>query len=62
MPSPQQPTLPFQDRIQAASAIIDSTNPDLGRFFARGGRLIIKAQRYVGGDPKSAGSFRCVGG
>lgn len=34
----------FRERIQAASAIIDSTNPDLSRFFARGGRLIMKAQ------------------
>ncbi|HSW20159.1 MAG TPA: tannase/feruloyl esterase family alpha/beta hydrolase [Ramlibacter sp.] len=34
----------FQDRIVASSAIIDSTNTDLSRFFARGGRLIIKAQ------------------
>ncbi len=32
----------YQARIQAASALIDSTNPDLSRFFARGGRLIIK--------------------
>jgi feruloyl esterase len=34
----------FKDRLVAASALIDSTNPDLSRFFARGGRLIIKAQ------------------
>ncbi|NUO72898.1 MAG: tannase/feruloyl esterase family alpha/beta hydrolase, partial [Frateuria sp.] len=34
----------FKDRILAASALIDSTNTDLSRFFARGGRLIIKAQ------------------
>ena len=33
---------PFKDRIQAASALIDSTNPDLSRFFARGGRMIVK--------------------
>ena len=32
----------FKEKIQAASALIDSTNPDLSRFFARGGRLIIK--------------------
>lgn len=32
-----------RDRIVAASALIDSTNPDLSRFFARGGRLIIKS-------------------
>lgn len=35
---------PFQDRIQAASALIDSTDPDLSAFFAHGGRLIIKSQ------------------
>lgn len=29
--------------IQAASALIDSTNPDLSRFFAKGGKLIIKS-------------------
>ena len=34
----------FKDRIVQSSAIIDSTNTDLSRFFARGGRLIIKAQ------------------
>ena len=34
----------YKDRIIEASAIIDSTNTDLSRFFARGGRLIIKAQ------------------
>jgi pimeloyl-ACP methyl ester carboxylesterase len=33
---------PFQDKIQAASNLIDSTNPDLSRFFARGGRMIVK--------------------
>jgi feruloyl esterase len=33
---------PFKDKIQKASAIIDSTNPDLSRFFDRGGRMIIK--------------------
>ncbi len=35
---------PFADKIKAAAAIIDTTNPDLSRFFARGGRLIIKVQ------------------
>lgn len=35
---------PFADKIKAASAIIDTTNPDLSRFFLRGGRLIIKVQ------------------
>jgi feruloyl esterase len=34
----------FRDHLAAASAIIDSTNTDLSRFFARGGRLIIKVQ------------------
>lgn len=33
----------FKDQIQAASALIDSTNPDLSRFFARGGRMILKS-------------------
>lgn len=33
----------YQAQIQAASAIIDSTNTDLGPFFAKGGRLIIKS-------------------
>lgn len=32
-----------RERIVAASALIDSTNPDLSRFFARGGRLIVKS-------------------
>lgn len=32
-----------RDRIQAASALIDSTNPDLSRFLARGGKLIVKS-------------------
>jgi pimeloyl-ACP methyl ester carboxylesterase len=32
----------FKDKIQAASNLIDSTNPDLSRFFARGGRMIVK--------------------
>jgi pimeloyl-ACP methyl ester carboxylesterase len=30
-------------KLQAASALIDSTNPDLRAFFARGGKLIIKS-------------------
>lgn len=37
-------TAAFQDRIVESSAIIDSMNTDLTRFFARGGRLIIKSQ------------------
>lgn len=32
-----------RERIQAASALIDSTNPDLTRFLARGGKMIIKS-------------------
>lgn len=32
-----------QARVQAASALIDSTNPDLSRFLARGGKLIVKS-------------------
>ncbi len=32
-----------RERIVAASALIDTTNPDLSRFFARGGRLIVKS-------------------
>lgn len=35
---------PFAAQIQAASAVIDSTNTDLSAFFARGGRVIIKVQ------------------
>lgn len=31
-----------KDKIQAASTLIDATNPDLTEFFARGGRIIIK--------------------
>jgi feruloyl esterase len=31
------------ERIQRASALIDSTNPDLSRFFARGGKMILKS-------------------
>lgn len=34
----------FRDRIIESSAIIDSLNTDLSRFFGRGGRLIIKVQ------------------
>lgn len=34
----------FKDRLIASSALIDTTNTDLSRFFDRGGRLIIKAQ------------------
>lgn len=33
---------PFKDKIQAASSILDSTNTDLSKFFARGGRMIVK--------------------
>lgn len=32
-----------RERIVAASRLIDSTNPDLGAFFARGGKLIVKS-------------------
>ena len=32
-----------REKIQAASRLIDSTNPDLSAFFARGGRLIVKS-------------------
>ena len=32
-----------RERIVAASKLLDSTNPDLGAFFARGGKLIVKA-------------------
>jgi S-formylglutathione hydrolase FrmB len=35
---------PFAAQIQAASALIDSTNTDLSEFFAHGGRVIIKMQ------------------
>jgi hypothetical protein len=34
----------FVNQLLAASAVIDSTNPDLSAFFAHGGRLIIKTQ------------------
>jgi feruloyl esterase len=33
----------YRKRIVAASRLIDSTNPDLSRFFARGGKLIVKS-------------------
>lgn len=33
----------FPDRIRHLSALLDSTDPDLSAFFARGGRLILKA-------------------
>ena len=32
----------FATRVQQTSALIDSTNPDLSAFFARGGKLIIR--------------------
>jgi feruloyl esterase len=32
----------FQQRIQEVSALMDSTNPDLSAFYARGGKLIIR--------------------
>lgn len=32
----------FAARVQQTSALIDSTNPDLSAFFARGGKLIIR--------------------
>jgi feruloyl esterase len=32
----------FVSRVQATSALIDSTNPDLSAFLARGGKLIIR--------------------
>lgn len=32
----------FTTRVQQTSALIDSTNPDLSAFFARGGKLIIR--------------------
>lgn len=32
-----------REKLQAASALIDSTNPDLSRFFARGGKMVIKS-------------------
>jgi feruloyl esterase len=33
----------FADRIRQISALMDSTNPDLSAFLARGGKLILKA-------------------
>jgi feruloyl esterase len=32
----------FAARVQQTSALVDSTNPDLGAFFARGGKLILR--------------------
>lgn len=32
----------FRDRVQKTSALMDSTNPDLSAFFARGGKLILR--------------------
>ena len=32
----------FRERVQATSALMDSTNPDLSAFFARGGKLILR--------------------
>jgi feruloyl esterase len=32
----------FQARVQAVSAIMDATNPDLSAYFRRGGKLILK--------------------
>jgi len=32
----------FVERVQRTSALMDSTNPDLSAFFARGGKLIIR--------------------
>lgn len=48
----------FADRLKAASAIIDTTNPDLSRFFARGGRLIVKVQSSdYSSNPRSTMSY-----
>lgn len=33
----------YKEKIQAASRIVDASNPDLSKFFERGGRLIIKS-------------------
>jgi hypothetical protein len=33
----------FRDRLQELSELLDSTNPDLSAFFARGGKLIIRS-------------------
>jgi len=32
----------FRERVQGTSALMDSTNPDLSAFFARGGKLILR--------------------
>ncbi len=32
----------FRERVQRTSALMDSTNPDLSAFFARGGKLILR--------------------
>ena len=32
----------FRDQVQKTSALMDSTNPDLSAFFARGGKLILR--------------------
>ena len=32
----------YQARVQAVSALMDATDPDLGEFFERGGKLILK--------------------
>jgi hypothetical protein len=34
--------LEYKTRLQEVSEIIDSTNPDLSAFFARGGKLILR--------------------
>lgn len=34
--------VPFKDRIQFLSSIMDSINPDISKFMARGGKLIMK--------------------
>jgi feruloyl esterase len=38
----------FVARVQMTSALIDSTNPDLSAFLARGGRLIIRENAATG--------------
>jgi feruloyl esterase len=49
---------PFAEKLKAASAIMDTTNPDLGPFFARGGRLIIKVQSSdYQSNPRSTMSY-----
>ncbi|MDB5818180.1 MAG: Tannase and feruloyl esterase [Rhizobacter sp.] len=40
-PLTYDPTV-YQARVQAVSAIMDATNPDLTAFFARGGKMILK--------------------